>query len=88
MNTYLRTMMIFTMIPVITIMTACTSRVESQFMERCRVGGVDKAMCSCIYGKVKDHYPAEWVKHFGENGWLPADINQVSQQAAQQCGVK
>lgn len=85
MNTYIRTI---TLITAVIAITACTSKAESSYMNRCTASGNDSSACSCAYDNIKDHYPSEWMDHLGENGWFPNDFIEVSAQAVQQCNVK
>jgi|GEM_PF-4473076 len=69
------------------VLTGCHSRAETHFIDRCAAGGHDASACECIYEKISDHYPSNWMDHLGENGWLPNDVNTVLRNAAQECHV-
>lgn len=79
---------IITAVFCMSLLSACTSKAESSYMNRCTASGNDSSACSCAYDKIKENYSSEWMDHLGENGWFPDDFIEVSAKAVQQCNVK
>lgn len=70
----------------ISSITACSSRAEREFTQGCRAGGASSSECSCVYDKMKEHYPKEVMETFGAQGWnMPRDFSDVMVDSALQC---
>ncbi|MHA3083231.1 hypothetical protein ACX1NX_08690 [Acinetobacter sp. ANC 5383] len=73
-----------------TLLTGCESRAKREFNAGCQQSGVKRAICSCIYDRIEQHYSPETMQRMtdpelSQRMSPPSDFMNVVATATQQC---
>jgi hypothetical protein len=65
--------------------SACSSKVERDFISGCRQGGAPKSICECTFKKLKEKYSEKTLERMSEYGYAPDDFMHQVMKASEQC---
>lgn len=77
-----------TILSLVVFLTACSSKLERDYIKGCSVGGVPEELCSCAFEKLEEQFSEETLENMEKTGIIPDGFMEANINAAKMCAAE